>query len=161
MARFDEVKETFWAAGPDTPGPAITDTGVRHAERRLGVRLPSSLLELLRIRDGGQVAPHWSVFPTQVPNSWSEDHVPFGEMLGISEGAGRSSLLDSAYLAEEWDLPPDLVLLSGDGHYWVALDYRAVGAQGEPSMGWFDADDGTELPLAEDFRAFVERLTCG
>jgi hypothetical protein len=49
--------------------------------------------------------------------------------------------------------------LSGDGHCWIALDYRVCGKRGEPSVTWFDVDDGTELSLAVDFQAFVERLT--
>ncbi|WP_425558976.1 hypothetical protein [Kutzneria kofuensis] len=46
--------------------------------------------------------------------------------------------------------------LSGDGHTWIALDYRRPG---EPSVVWLDADQNTELPLAADFRSFVEGLT--
>ncbi|MFF8835894.1 SMI1/KNR4 family protein [Streptomyces sp. NPDC015130] len=64
-------------------------------------------------------------------------------------------------MVEEWGLPSPLVLLSGDGHCWIALDYRACGKDEEPSVTWFDVDHGTELPLAADFQAFVERLTSG
>jgi hypothetical protein len=69
------------------------------------------------------------------------------------------SLLDTPYLVEEWGLPAPVVLLSGDGHSWIALDYRASGPQGEPSVTWLDADRGTELALAPDFRSFIEALT--
>lgn len=53
------------------------------------------------------------------------------------------------------------MLLSGDGHYWIGLDYRTCGNDGEPSVTWFDTDFGTELLLAGDFRSFVEGLTAG
>jgi hypothetical protein len=49
-----------------------------------------------------------------------------------------------------------VVLLSGDGHYWVALDYR--GSIAEPPVTLFDNDFGTEVVLAPDFRSFVEGL---
>jgi hypothetical protein len=65
---------------------------------------------------------------------------------------GQLSLLDSAYSVEEWGLPSPRVLLSGDGHCWIALDYRACGERGEPSVTWFDVDEGKALPLAATSR---------
>lgn len=159
MTGFDEVRATFWGDGLYGAQPPLTDAAVEDAERLLGVRLPTALLEVLRVRNGGVVADAWNAFPTDGPTSWSEDHVPFDEMMGIGREDGQVSLLDSAYLIEEWGLPSPLVLLSGDGHCWVALDYRACGRRGEPSVTWFDVEDGTELPLAADFRTFAERLT--
>ncbi|WP_405910089.1 MULTISPECIES: SMI1/KNR4 family protein [unclassified Streptomyces] len=159
MARFDEVKATFWGEGLYGVQPPLADAVVQDAERRLGVRLPASLLEILRVQNGGLVAEVWNAFPTDVPTSWSENHVPLDDMMGIGRHDGRLSLLDSPYLVEEWGLPSPLVLLSGDGHCWIALDYRACGERGEPSVTWFDVDGNTELPLAADFRTFVERLT--
>ncbi|GAA1405932.1 SMI1/KNR4 family protein [Catellatospora coxensis] len=160
MAGFDEVKATFWA-GRDTPMtlPPLTGELLGEAERELGVTLPSSLVELLRLRNGGVVADAWNAFPTAEPTSWAPDHVPFDHLAGIGSAAGTITLSDNAYLVREWDLPSPVVLLSGDGHYWVALDYRACGAAGEPSVTWLDADFGTELHLADDFRAFVCGLT--
>ncbi|WP_335935370.1 SMI1/KNR4 family protein [Streptomyces sp. PTD5-9] len=159
MARFEEIKTTFWGEGRYGAQAPLTDTAVQDAGLRLGVRLPTSLLELLRIRNGGPVAESWNAFPTDAPTSWSENHVPFDELMGIGHRDGCTSMLDSAYLIEEWGLPSPLVLLSGDGHWWIALDYRERGTQGEPSVTWFDAEGETELPLAQDFRTFVERLT--
>ncbi|MFE9059569.1 SMI1/KNR4 family protein [Streptomyces sp. Alain-F2R5] len=159
MARFDEVKATFWGEGRYGVQPSLTDAVVQDAERRLGVRLPASLLEILRVRNGGAVAELWNAFPTDVPTSWSENHVPLDDMMGIGRRDGQSSLLDTAYLVEEWGLPSPLVLLSGDGHCWIALDYRVCGKGGEPSVTWFDVDGNTELPLAADFQTFIERLT--
>ncbi|MFD6280749.1 SMI1/KNR4 family protein [Streptomyces sp. NPDC060209] len=159
MARFDQVKATFWGEGRYGVQPPLTDSVVQDAERQLGVRLPASLLEVLRIQNGGLVADPWNAFPTDVPTSWSENHVPLDDMMGIGRHEGQLSLLDSAYLVEEWGLPSPLVLLSGDGHCWIALDYRTGGERGEPSVTWFDVDGGTELPLATDFTTFVERLT--
>ncbi|WP_329394637.1 SMI1/KNR4 family protein [Streptomyces melanogenes] len=158
MARFDEVKATFWGGGLCGVQPPLTGAVVQDAERQLGVRLPASLLEILRVQNGGLVAELWNAFPTDVPTSWSENHVPLDAMMGIGRHDGQPSLLDSGYLVEEWGLPSPLVLLSGDGHCWIALDYRTCGERGEPSVTWFDVDTDTELPLAADFKTFVERL---
>ncbi|GAA3485670.1 SMI1/KNR4 family protein [Streptomyces yanii] len=159
MAEFGEVRTTFWGEGLYGVQPPLSDVVVQDAERRRGVRLPTSLLEILRVQNGGLVAELWNAFPTDVPTSWSENHVPLDEMMGIGRHDGKLSLLDSPYLVEEWGLPSPLVLLSGDGHCWIALDYRSCGENGEPSVTWFDMDRNTELPLAADFRTFVERLT--
>ncbi|MEJ8646140.1 SMI1/KNR4 family protein [Streptomyces sp. MS1.HAVA.3] len=159
---FDEVKATFWGESLYGVQAPLTDAVVQDAERRLGVRLPASLLEILRVQNGGLVAELWNAFPTDVSTSWSENHVPLDDMMGIGRQDGRLSLLDSPYLVEEWGLPSPLVLLSGDGHCWIALDYLACGERGErgePSVTWFDVEGNTELPLAADFQTFNERLS--
>lgn len=156
MAHFDDVQTSFWGSGAHWVQPPLTDDVVREAERVLGVRLPSPLLDLLRIQNGGVVAPEWSVFPTTAAPAWSADHVPFDVLMGIGPG---DCLLDTPYLVEEWGLPSPLVLLNGDGHCWIGLDYRDRGRDGEPSVTWFDVELESEAALAPDFRSFVEGLT--
>jgi hypothetical protein len=156
VADFDEIATSFW--DDDFPGvqPPLTDAMVRDAEQVLGVVLPGTLLALLRIQNGGGVADVRSAYPTGESTSWAAGHVPFEYLMGIGRAEGRLSILDTPYLVEEWDLPAPVVLLSGDGHWWIALDYRKPG---EPSVTWLDADAEEELALAPDFRSFVEALT--
>ncbi|AZM45159.1 MULTISPECIES: SMI1/KNR4 family protein [unclassified Streptomyces] len=160
MAGSDDVQPAFWDTssnyGVQRP---LTDQDVQEAEQLLDVTLPTSLLDLLRAQNGGQVTGTRNAFRTDKPTSWSEDHIPFDHLMGIGHRERAVSLLDSPYLVEEWDLPSPLVLLSGDGHYWIALDYRACGRHGEPSVAWFDADFSVELALAPDFGSFVEGLS--
>ncbi|WP_327357701.1 SMI1/KNR4 family protein [Streptomyces sp. NBC_01304] len=117
------------------------------------------MTDLLRVQNGGSVVDRFRVFPTSSPTSWSEDHVPFEDLMGIGVCEGTISLLDTPYPVKEWQLPSPLALLSGDGHFWIALDHRMYGPDREPTVTWFDTDDGSELALAADFRAFVEGLT--
>ncbi|MET9431692.1 MULTISPECIES: SMI1/KNR4 family protein [unclassified Streptomyces] len=159
MTRFAEVLATFWAEGDYGVQPPLTDEAVREAEGALGVTLPPALLDLLRLQNGGIVAADHDAFPTSQPTSWSEDHVPFDALMGIGGLEHTMSLLDTPYLVEEWGLPSPIVLLSGDGHCWIGLDYRGRGRDGEPSVTWFDTELGTELALASDFGTFVEKLT--
>ncbi|WP_329284522.1 hypothetical protein [Streptomyces sp. NBC_01455] len=72
--------------------------------------------------------------------TWSADHVPFDSVMGNGHRERTLSMLDSPYLVEEWGLPTAVVLLSGDGHYWIGLGYRACGRHGELSVTWFDRD---------------------
>ncbi|MFE9970546.1 SMI1/KNR4 family protein [Streptomyces hirsutus] len=160
MARFEDVQAAFWK--PDSSygvHQPLTDEAVRETEQLLSVTLPASLLDLLRAQNGGESTADRAAFPTDQATSWSADHVPFDHLMGIGDHEHTVSLLDSPYLVEEWGLPSPAVLLSGDGHCWIALDYRASGRYGEPSVTWFDADRNEELALAPDFRSFVEGLT--
>jgi hypothetical protein len=160
VARFEKVKETFWSdsvAGVQAP---LTDEMVVNVEGLLGVRLPAALLELLRVQNGGVVADAWNSFPTAQRTSWSDSSVPFETLMGIGTAERTLSLLDTPYLVKEWGLPSALVLLTGDGHWWIALDYRERAPDGEPSVTWLDTELGQDLQLAPDFPAFVEDLTC-
>lgn len=159
MTRFDEVKASFWNPGDHGVQLPLTEAAIEDAELELGVALPASLLALLRVRNGGQVAARWNAFPTRVPTSWSDDHVPFDDLMGIGRRERTTSLLHTRYLAEEWDLPSPIVLVSGDGHCWIALDYRACGRKGDPAVVWFEADTGREVVLATNFESFIAGLT--
>jgi hypothetical protein len=68
------------------------------------------------------------------------------------------SLLDSPRLNAEWKQPSELLLFSGDGHWWLALDYRDCGPDGEPPIVFYENDsEGSpdELVLASSFREFI------
>ncbi|GAA3807384.1 SMI1/KNR4 family protein [Streptomyces chiangmaiensis] len=160
MARFEDLQLPFWDTSSDYGvQPPLTDRAVVEAERLLNVTLPDSLLDLLRNQNGGQVSDSRNAFPTSLPTSWSADHVPFDSVMGIGHRERTLSMLDSPYLVEEWGLPTAVVLVSGNGHYWIGLDYRTCGRHGEPSVAWFDADDNSELALAPDFHSFIKELT--
>ncbi|MEU6238996.1 SMI1/KNR4 family protein [Kitasatospora sp. NPDC047058] len=160
MARFDDLQQSLWDTDSNCGvQPPVTDQVILDAERLLNVTLPSSLLDLLRRQNGGQVTSSRNAFPTSRPTSWSADHIPFDSMLGIGHREGTLSLLDSPYLVAEWNLPAPVVLVSGDGPCWIGLDYRVCGRHGEPSVTWFDADDSSELSLAPDLQSFTEGFT--
>ena len=55
-------------------------------------------------------------------------------------------------------MPDGLVLLTGDGHWWIALDYRESGPQGPPSVAWYDNEVGEDIQLAPNFETFVTGL---
>ncbi|MFI6080359.1 SMI1/KNR4 family protein [Streptomyces sp. NPDC051217] len=88
MGRFDEVTATFWGKGDYGVQQLLTEAMVREAERALGVRLPSALLDLLRVQNGGIVAADHGTYPTTGQTSWSEDHVPFDSLMGIGRRDG-------------------------------------------------------------------------
>lgn len=155
---LDDIKPVFWHDSIRVgEHPPLTDAMVERAEAALGVTLPATYLELLRVRNGGTVAFELDAFPTVQPTSWAPDHVPLPDLYGIPE-QGTAGILDTAYLCTEWGLPAGLVLLTGDGHWWLALDYRTSGPNGEPSISWLDTELGEDVHVADDFESFVTGL---
>ncbi|MFF2088423.1 SMI1/KNR4 family protein [Nocardia sp. NPDC058176] len=155
MNKLDTVLATFWEPGEDAPEPA-TDTLISSAEQTLGMRLPTLMCRLLREQNGGRVSDQWNAFRLPDP-AWDEDWASLSELMGIDPDT-ELSILETPYLTQEWDLPAQLVLLDGDGHRWLALDYRDCGPQGEPSVAYFETDTGTSQPVAPDFGRFLESL---
>lgn len=144
---------------PGGSGRRLSDELIRDAERELRVRLPAGLVSLLRVQNGGYVSDEFAACPTSRPTSWADDHVAVNEIAGI--GNEGLSLLESPAMNAEWGQPDELVLLSGDGHWWIALDYRECGPEGEPPVVFYENDsEGApdDLRLAGSFREFVCRL---
>ena len=147
-------KNNFWSTNYYNH-PALTDEMVKRAESSLGVKLPDELIALLKVQNGGYTRGF--VYPMSRPTSWSSDHVPLHELFGIVDESFDSghNILSTAYMINEWGLPEKLVLLNGDGHWWIALDYR----QGEiPSVTWFDTEMDQDIPIADSFAQFFDGL---
>ena len=60
---------------------------------------------------------------------------------------------------QEWDLPPGLLLFDGDGHLWLALDYR--NCQEEPPVVCVISDGPHVIPVAPSFAEFLRGLRAG
>ncbi|PRS12174.1 SMI1/KNR4 family protein [Bacillus pumilus] len=122
----------------------INEKGIAKAEKKLGVTLPDTYKKLILEQNGGYTL--LNAFPTDQPNGWAEDHVSFDHLRGIAKDEG---IMDSDYLIEEWELPEGLVLICGDGHTWIALDYRET--KEHPPVHYFDLEDETDFKLADSF----------
>lgn len=154
---FEEIKAAFWDPAVEFEVQApLTEAMVAGADEALGVQLPEAYLALLRIQNGGYTTDALQAHPAPEPTSWASNHVPFESMFGI--GANGEGVLKSAELSREWGMPDDLVLLTGDGHWWIALDYRRSGSAGPPSVVWYDNEVGEDIQLARDFETFLEGL---
>lgn len=136
--------------------PPLTDDLVSVAEKQLGVKLPAEYLALLRVQNGGYT--HGFGFPMTRPTTWAKDHVPLNDMTGIVTDPDirtAQNILDTGYMTDEWGLPPRQALLSGDGHWWITLDYRSGDC---PSVAWIDVECGEDIQVAPTFAAFLDGL---
>jgi hypothetical protein len=136
--------------------PPRTDIALARAERILRVRLPAELIELLRIQNGGYTKGF--IHPMTQPTTWAKDHVPLHDLSGIIVEADHTSpmnMVRTEEMTQEWGLPPKQVLLSGDGHYWITLDYRCGPS---PSVAWIDVECGEDIQVAASFGQFFAGL---
>ena len=129
----------------------LTDKVVENAEKKLKVKLPKSYIKPLKEQNGGYI--NYNSFPSSVPTSWAEDHIHIDHILGVGE---KDGILQSGYLIKEWRLPKNIVLFFGDGHSWVAFDYRNT--KEEPPVIYIDADSEQVIELAPNFDTFLNGL---
>jgi hypothetical protein len=149
------VANQFWGIDWDH-NPPLTDAVIKDAEDLLGVILPLEYLDLLRIQNGGYTKGF--VFPTEHQTTWAEDHVALDEVFGIGQKeipSGIHNILNTLYMTKEWGLPPNQVLLAGDGHWWITLDYRK---NRTPTVAWLDVEVGQDYQLAKSFHDFLDGL---
>jgi len=136
--------------------PALTEEMIEFAEHTLNVKLPAMLIEILKKQNGGYTKGF--AFPMKQRTSWSANHVLLSGLNGIvTDNDIKTSLniLDTDYMTKEWDLPPKQVLLSGDGHTWITLDYR----EGDnPTVRWIDVECNEDIHIADSFDNFINGL---
>lgn len=126
----------------------LTDSTLKEAEDLLGVKLPFSFIELMQSQNGGRL----------FRNSFELDSekIEIDHLLGIGRKSNEGILV-TPYMIKEWELPSNIVLISGDGHSWVVLDYRHE--ESEPCVSFIDAELGTDIRLANNFEGFIDQLT--
>ena len=168
---------------PERPPRPLTDKMIADAENVLGVKLPASLLAILRMQNGG--------CPQR--REYHPDYVELHEVYGIAPGCTTCSALqemprriwdvfegyfdDAAY--EEWRhtfqdtihpdwgrkprIPETILLLEDRVHWGIALHYVRCGRQGEPSVVHVEMEgsatgDQIFTEIAPDFLAFLRML---
>ena len=145
--------KNFWIYEDEDPYTlkSISERGILKAEKKLGVRLPEEYKALILEQNGGYI--NFNAFPSERPTSWAKDHVQFDYLLGLGKKAG---ILESKYIIKEWELPDNLILIHGDGHTWIALDYRET--KENPPVHYFDSEFEENYKLADSFGEFLSKL---
>ena len=123
-------------------------------EKKYGFKLPSEYIKY------AGTAESWVVKlpPCETASTkyyFGEGFYQIGGFSGLDPDEYRS-IFDSAGLVEEWELPNKLVLIDGDGHTWIALDYRD--SDTEPKVIVIESDESNYLVIANNFNEFVQSL---
>jgi SMI1-KNR4 cell-wall len=159
--------EGFWLKDLSLPKgngalPPLTREDVDRAEAFFGVKLPSTYTRLLSHRNGGYTERF--VIPINADLAWYGEYLDIDHLNGIGPRPANPPDYDdyadydiykTPYMIREWGLPEKQVLLSGDGHTWIALDYRHGG---EPMVTWLDNDPHNDQVICGSFEEFLEKL---
>lgn len=144
--------KNFWKEGLEP----VSEDAIKKAEQELSVTMPKSYLELLREHDGGDLE-----YPYIIIGDENERNAMY-HMDGIAnEGF---SILSSPSVIDELGLPNKLILLEGDYHSWISLDYRDKYI---PSVTYFYEDYSEEemkwgsIEIAPSFDIFLTKLFRG
>ncbi|MCY8353377.1 SMI1/KNR4 family protein [Bacillus haynesii] len=145
--------KNFWKYEDEDPYTlkSVSKRGILKAEKKLGVKLPEEYKALILEQNGGYI--NFNAFPSERPTSWAKDHVQFDYLLGLGKKEG---ILESKAFIKEWGLPDNLILIHGDGHTWIALDYRET--KENPPVHYFDSEFEENFKLADSFGEFLSKL---
>ena len=147
----------MWDLDEPPSNDPLTDEMVATAEEQLGVRFPESYLASLRIKNGGSTKGDYVKLPEQVipdhlQHYVDQGYIYVGEVNGI--GSGDASVMETNYLVTEWGLPSPIVILGGEGHWWIVFDYRI--SADNPPIVFLESDSGDTLFVANDFDSFLK-----
>ncbi|MEH6944917.1 SMI1/KNR4 family protein, partial [Bacillus sp. JJ722] len=141
----DNMKK-LWLEGNSDP-IRLEDISLEEIEKlesNLGGILPDSYKRIILVQNGGYIKFN--------AVSMEEDFLP----IEFINGLGPKGMLESKYLIDEWDLPQDILIFSGDGNFWYALDYRKK--QKNPSVIYIESEDNTIINVANSFEEFLDKL---
>ncbi|MFC0472988.1 SMI1/KNR4 family protein [Halalkalibacter kiskunsagensis] len=142
----------FWKSPSEyKPGEKVTDETLLDVETHLGFQLPKDYVALMKEQNGGELTYRYVLFA-----DGDAAIIPYFHELDVQSGVGLSTVF-----VEECGLPDNLVLLTGDLHTWLALDYRYNVK--EPAVVYItehESGNGTwqEHFLAHSFEEFTKRL---
>ncbi|MGL4637136.1 MAG: SMI1/KNR4 family protein [Beijerinckiaceae bacterium] len=158
---------TFWLSDLSHPKgsgsldplkPGVVET----AEAYFGIKLPIAYTDLLRRRNGGYTEGF--VIPIKHDLEWYGGCLDVDHLNGVGAAPPqRPTLSDyegldiymTPYMIGEWELPERQILLCGDGHTWISLDFRHGDA---PVVTWLDTDPYNDQVIAASFDQFLDKL---
>jgi hypothetical protein len=145
MAPADSDSIPFWFSD-NQPGAGVE--ALDRAERRFGIRLPTSLRELLREKDGG--VSNFSGF---------KDGSRFYSMLpilSVDPAHSGENLFTADAVRAEYEVPKGVITFAAQGESWWGLDYRTNSTN--PSIVFrLDFEHGIET-VAGSFEEFLKGL---
>ncbi len=143
------IKETIWKKPMYLPyvHEVLTDETVKTFEQKFGYKLPQSLIDLLKIQNGGHIRYEFPEAPSM-------------QIWGVGDGYPSLMLLINEFSPEEVDYVDfsldGLIAFDGDGHYYHCLDYRQN--KDNPEVAYIDIECNAQSVIAKNFDEFLNQL---
>ncbi|SDG82771.1 SMI1 / KNR4 family (SUKH-1) [Planococcus glaciei] len=129
--------------------PKVSRKKIKEIEKSLQKQLPDSYKKIVLKQNGGYLRYN----AVTVQSSESErSTLDINHIYGLGEGG----VLDSDYLIQEWNLPTNILIFSGDGNHFYALDYRTPSHT--PAVIYLETDTEEIIRIAETFEKFLANL---
>ncbi|MGD6804645.1 SMI1/KNR4 family protein [Rossellomorea aquimaris] len=126
--------------------PEIGQEEIHRIEKEIKKNLPESYKELVLQQNGGYLNVNSVLIEKGNPECIGIDHI---------YGAGSPGILDSPSIVKEWGLAENLLIFSGEGNYWFALDYSA----NTPSVIYIEQESNKLVKVANSFDSFLKNLS--
>lgn len=151
----------MWSSDFSVPNPEVTDSLIEKVESTLDIKLPDSYIELMREKNGAYLEEQLIEVKCNIPEKLQyyvdNNYVSMGSISGIGLNENNTGcILSTKYMTNEWDLPERLVLLDGDGHTWVALDYRV--REFDPPIIFIETDNYSHVEIAKNFSDLINKM---
>lgn len=129
----------------------LTNEDINLAEKHFNVKLPKAYINLLKQKNGGEL--RYNALPISLDRWENDNHIIIEHLLGIKENDG---IMETDYYVKEWEIKRrNIILLSGDGHEWLALDYDKTEV---PKVIFIQTDNERIIELYSSFDEMLENL---
>ena len=147
------MERSIWLQEDFNKSQPVSDELIKLAEEQLGITLPKTYIKLLKEQNGGSII--FNAYPAPDHEIFNDTSIEVDYIEGIGKDDG---ILKSEEMIEEWEMPKGLVLFNGDGHFWLAFDYRHT-ISNPPIVYVDNTDEVTQvIKIAENFDEFLDRL---
>ena len=140
----------------------LTDEKIAQVEQKLGFTLPKSYTDFMKnfneeFFEDPYVIPIKETIPANLKYYLGEGFWEINTICKIPlDENDTEGILDEKSVAADWGLPNEIIPLEGDGHTWVAFDYRNNSK--EPEIVFIESDNLLSLKLANNFAEFLDML---
>ena len=144
------MKKYFWARPMYLPyvHEPLSDNVLVEFEQKIGYRLPSGLVELLKIQNGGLV--RYGTSPKHPPSRLYGIGDTYPKLHFLEEELGEEA-------ADYFGFPlRSLLVFNGDGHHYDCLDYRQHADC--PQVIQINIDTNRQTLLADNVEQFLQDL---
>ncbi|GHI00067.1 SMI1/KNR4 family protein [Neobacillus kokaensis] len=137
---------------PDIVLDPLTDEDITSAEKFFNIKLPKEYIKLLSIQNGGYLNP--TLAPVSFNSHWGEGIVQIEFLFGIKKGKG---ILETYSLLDEWGVVnKGYIVISGDGHHWIVLNYSSN--LKTPTVSYIDSQTGDVQHMFSSFAEMLQSL---